>query len=277
MKCAIKSVLVLSTLMAATAAMAQAKAPEPDSTLSYNVGVVSDYRFRSIRQTAGKLAVQGGVDFSHKSGFYLGAWASNVSWVKEVNGATQGAYEVDLYGGYKGEITPGLNYDLGVITYQYPGNNSGVANRSYPNAVAAGAYGNASTTEYYGALSYGVATLKYSRSAGRFLGNLNSSGSSYLDLSANFDLGNGFTLTPHLGHQRVPNQNNTNAMTGQIKTGNAADYTDYALTLAKDLGSGLSVSVTAMDTNAKKGGFYTDLKNKFIADSALVVGLKYTF
>ena len=254
MKCATKSVLVLSTLMAATAAMAQAKAPEPDSTLSYNVGVVSDYRFRGIRQTAGKPAVQGGVDFSHKSGFYLGAWASNVSWVKEVNGATQGAYEVDLYGGYKGEITLGLNYDLGVISYQYPGNNSGVANRSYPNAVAAGAYGNASTTEYYGALSYGVATLKYSRSAGRFLGNLNSSGSSYLDLSANFDLGS-----------------------GQVKTGNAADYTDYALTLAKDLGGGLSVSVTAMDTNAKKGGFYTDLKNRFIADSALVVGLKYTF
>jgi uncharacterized protein (TIGR02001 family) len=277
MKRATKSALVLSTLMAATAAMAQAKAPEPDYTLSYNVGVVSDYRFRGIRQTSGKPAVQGGVDFAHKSGFYLGAWGSNVKWVKEVNGATKGSYEVDLYGGYKGAMTPSLNYDLGIITYQYPGNNSGVANATYTNAVAAGAYGNASTTEYYGALTYGVATLKYSRSAGRFLGNLNSSGSSYLDLSANFDLGNGFTLTPHLGHQRVRNQNNTNAITGEVKTGNAANYTDYALTLAKDLGNGLTVSATAMDTNAKKGGFYTDLKNKFIADSAFVVGLKYTF
>ena len=277
MKLAAKSVLVLSTLMAATAALAQAKAPEPDYTLAYNVGVVSDYRFRGIRQTSGKPALQGGVDFSHKNGFYLGAWGSNVKWVKEVNGATKGSYEIDLYGGFKGEITPGLNFDVGAITYQYPGNNSGVANRSYPNAVAAGAYGNASTTELYGALTYSVVTLKYSRSAGRFLGNQNSSGSSYLELNASFDLGEGFTLSPHVGHQRIPNQNNTNAITGQVKTGNAANYTDYALTLAKDLGNGLTLSGTIMDTNAKKGGFYTDLKNKYIADSAFVVGLKYTF
>ncbi len=277
MKLAFKSVLALSTLVAATAAMAQAKAPEPDYTVSYNIGVVSDYRFRGITQTSEKPALQGGVDFAHKSGFYLGAWGSNVKWVKEVNGATKGSYEVDLYGGFKGPIANGFGFDVGVITYQYPGNNSGVANRTYTNAVAAGAYGNASTTEYYGALTYSVATLKYSRSAGRFLGNLNSSGSTYLDLSAAFDLGNGFTLTPHVGYQKIPNQNNTNAITGQVKTGDAANYTDYSLTLAKDLGNGLSVSIAATDTNAKKGGFYTDLKNRFIADSAVFVGLKYTF
>lgn len=277
MKLAFKSVLALSTMVAATAAMAQAKAPEPDYTVSYNIGVVSDYRFRGITQTSEKPALQGGVDFAHKSGFYLGAWGSNVKWVKEVNGATKGSYEVDLYGGFKGPIANGFGFDVGVITYQYPGNNSGVANRTYTNAVAAGAYGNASTTEYYGALTYSVATLKYSRSAGRFLGNLNSSGSTYLDLSAAFDLGNGFTLTPHVGYQKIPNQNNTNAITGQVKTGDAANYTDYSLTLAKDLGNGLSVSIAATDTNAKKGGFYTDLKNRFIADSAEFVGLKYTF
>lgn len=277
MKLAFKSVLALSTMVAATAAMAQAKAPEPDYTVSYNIGVVSDYRFRGITQTSEKPALQGGVDFAHKSGFYLGAWGSNVKWVKEVNGATKGSYEVDLYGGFKGPIANGFGFDVGVITYQYPGNNSGVANRTYTNAVAAGAYGNASTTEYYGALTYSVATLKYSRSAGRFLGNLNSSGSTYLDLSAAFDLGNGFTLTPHVGYQKIPNQNNTNAITGQVKTGDAANYTDYSLTPAKDLGNGLSVSIAATDTNAKKGGFYTDLKNRFIADSAEFVGLKYTF
>ena len=266
MKLNAKSALILSTLLASTAAMAQAKAPEPDYTLSYNVGAVSNYVFRGITQTAANPAIQGGVDFVHKSGFYLGAWASNVKWVKEVNGATKGSYEVDLYGGYKGEITPGLNYDLGFITYQYPGNNSGVANRSYLITVAAGAYGNASTTEYYGALTYGVATLKYSRSAGRFLGNLNSSGSSYLDLSANFDMGNGFTLTPHVGRQTIPNIVNY-----------AADYNDYSLTIAKDLGNGLVISAAATGTSATEGGFYTDLKGKFIAKNAVLVGLKYSF
>ncbi len=263
MKLAKKSVLVLSTLMAATAAMAQAKVPEPDYTLSYNVGVVSDYRFRGIAQTSGKPAIQGGVDFAHKSGFYLGAWGSNVTWVKDFNGASKGRYEVDLYGGYKAEILPGLSYDLGAIAYLYPGNDSGDAGTPGVLAFGNGVFSNANTTEIYGALTYKVATLKYSQSVGDFLGNANTSRSRYLDLSANFDLGNGFTLTPHVGRQTVKNLS-------------IANYTDYALTLAKDLGNGLVVSATATDTNGKES-FYTDSKGKFLAKRAFLVGLKYSF
>lgn len=257
MKLATKSVLVLSTLMAATAAMAQAAAPEPDYTLGYNIGVVSDYRVRGIAQTSYDPALQGGVDFAHKSGFYLGAWASNIRWIKEYGGATDGSYEVDLYGGYKGAISKDLTYDLGVITYQYPGNTLG-------NVAG---YANASTTEVYGALTYSVMTLKYNRSAGNFLGNVNSSGSQYFDLSANFDLGSGFTLTPHIGRQTIPNQTN-----------NAGDYTDYALTLAKDFGGGLVGTVAAVGTGGTANRtFYTDTKGKFLANDALVVGVKYSF
>lgn len=262
MKFASKSVLVLSTLMSATAAMAQAKAPEPDYTLSYNVGVVSDYRYRGISQTSFKPALQAGVDFAHKSGFYLGAFGSNVSWVKDLNGATKGNYEIDLYGGFKGEITKDIGFDVGVITYQYPGNNSGSA-----GTPGAGAFSNANTTEFYGALSYSVVNFKYSRSAGDFLGNRNSSGSQYFDLNANFDLGNGYTLTPHVGRQKIPGQNG------------AGDYTDYSLALAKDLGNGLVVSAAAIGTNTPKGAgtFYRDLKGKDLGKSTLVVGLKYNF
>ena len=39
-------------------------------------------------------AVQGGLDFTHTSGFYLGTWASNVKWVKDFNGATKGSVEL---------------------------------------------------------------------------------------------------------------------------------------------------------------------------------------
>lgn len=260
MKFAFQSVLVLSTLVSATAAVAQAKAPEPDYTLSYNIGVVSDYRYRGISQTTLKPALQAGVDFAHKSGFYLGAFGSNVSWVKDFNGATKGNYEIDLYGGFKGAITKDIGFDVGLITYQYPGNNSGAA-----GTPGAGAYSNANTTEYYGALSYSVVTFKYSRSAGDFLGNRNSSGSQYFDLTANFDLGNGYTLTPHVGRQKVPGQNG------------AADYTDYSLALAKDLGNGLVVSAAAIATSTQKPGFYTDSKGKDLGKSTVVVGLKYNF
>jgi uncharacterized protein (TIGR02001 family) len=117
-----KSILALATALVGTAAMAQTAAPE--SSLSFNVGVTSDYRFRSVAQTSFKPALQAGVDFSHASGAYVGAWASNVSWIRDYVGATDGTTEIDFYGGYKGEIAKDLTFDIGVITYQYPGNTS---------------------------------------------------------------------------------------------------------------------------------------------------------
>lgn len=253
------SAALLGALLCGNAAMAQTKAPEPAYTLAYNVAAYTDYRFRGIAQTNFNPALQGGVDFAHKSGFYLGAFASNVSWVKDFNGASKGNFEVDLYGGYKGEIVKDFGYDVGLVTYQYPGNNSGAA-----GTTGAGLYSNANTNEIYGALTYSFFTLKYSRSLGDFLGNLKSRGSQYLDLSANFDIGNGLTLTPHLGRQTVPNQ------------GGAADYTDYSLTIAKDFGNGLAVSAAAIGTNANKA-FYTDTGGRFLGKSTLVVGVKYSF
>jgi uncharacterized protein (TIGR02001 family) len=249
MKLTLKSTLVLGTLLAGTAAMAQTKAPEPDYTLSYNVGVTTDYRFRGISQTSFNPAVQAGVDFAHKSGFYLGAWGSNVNWIKDFAGATDGSLEIDLYGGYKGEISKDLTYDLGLITYQYPSNN---------------ALTNANTVEVYGALSYGIVTAKYSRSTSNFVANADSSGSAYFELAANFDLGNGYTLTPHVGHQTIPNQ---------LFDG---DYTDYALTLAKDFGNGVSATITAYKTTA--GDFFYKVGSfDNLGKNALAVGLKYSF
>lgn len=261
-----KTALAALSLIASAGAFAQAAAPTPDYTLAYNVGAVSDYRVRGIAQTANQPSLQGGVDFAHKSGVYLGIWgASNVKWIKDFNGASKGDYEVDLYGGYKGEIKPGLSYDVGLITYQYPGNDSGAA-----GTTGAGLFSNASTSEFYGAVTYSVVTLKYNQSMGDFLGNLNSNASRYWDLSANFDLGSGFTLTPHVGRQTIPNQNSAST------TGTAADYTDYALTLAKDFGNGLTGTAAYMSTDAKED-FYTDANGKFLGKSVFLVGVKYSF
>lgn len=250
MKLKSKSAFILTTLLVGTAAMAQTAAAEPDYTLSYNVGVTSDYRFRGISQTSTKPALQAGADFAHKSGFYLGVWGSNVKWIKEYAGATDGSLEIDLYGGYKGEISKDFSYDVGLITYQYPSNNAAT---------------NANTTEFYGAVTYAMVTAKYSRSAGNFVANPSSSGSAYFEIAANVDLGNGFTLTPHVGRQTIPNV-----------VGNAGNYTDYSLTLGKDFGNGISATVAAIGTNAEKS-FYTDTQGRFLGKDALVVGLKYSF
>ena len=235
--------------------------PEPDTSLTYNVGVTSDYRVRGIAQTSAKPAIQGGIDFTLKSGAYVGTAASNVKWVKQFNGATQGSYELDFYGGYRAQITDtNFSYDVGVITYRYPGNNSGVA-----GFFPAGTYSNASTVEAYGNLTYGIYTLKYNRSVGDFLGNLNSSGSQYFDFSAAVALPNAYTLTPHIGHQLIPNQ-----------AGNLGNYSDIALTLAKDFGNGFVATATALATDANKT-FYTDTRGKYLGNSTLAIGVKYSF
>ena len=75
-------------------------------------------------------------------------------------------------------------------------------------------------------------------------------------------MGNGFSLTPHVGYQKVKNVVN-------------ASYTDYSLTVGKDLGNGLSATGAIVGTDADKV-FYT-LKDKFNGKSGLVVGLKYAF
>ena len=237
-------------LLANTAAHSQSAAPAPDFTLAYNIGGTTDYRFRGISQSSFKPAVQGGIDFSHKSGAYAGVWASNVNWIKDYIGATDGSLEVDFFGGYKGELAKGLGFDLGVIAYVYPSNNTPT---------------NANTNEIYAALTYGPVTAKYSRSLGNFVANANSAGSQYLEVAASFDVGNGFSITPHLGRQTIPNQ-----------TASAGDYTDYALTVNKDLGNGLSASLTLLGTDAKDA-FYKVAPIDNLGKSGLLVGLKYSF
>lgn len=260
MKVTSKIALAALALTAGASAMAQ---------LSYNVGAVSDYRFRGIEQTSGGPSLQGGVDYAHASGAYVGVWAaSGIKWIKEFNGASKGEYEVDLYGGYKFTVK-GVALDVGAITYQYPGNDSGAA-----GTPGAGSFSKADTTEIYVGGTYSVVTLKYSQSMGDFLGNLNSNGSRYWDLSATFDLGSGMTLVPHVGIQTVPNQSLG------TKIGNAANYTDYALTLNKDFGKGLSGLLSVVGTDAKENEFYQATQNganRFLAKSGALVGVKYTF
>ncbi len=247
-----KPALFAAAFFACVASIAQTKAPEPDYTLAYNIGVISDYRYRGISQTRFRPTVQGGVDFTHKSGFYLGAWASGIQWIKDA-GATEGSVELDLYGGYKGEVFKDLTYDVGLLHYGYLGNTLAAV----PGAA------NADTDEIYGALTYGPFTVKYSRSLGNLFGFANSSASQYLDLSASFDLGGGWTITPHVGRQRVKSSGNFN-------------YSDYSLTLGKDFGNGVSASIAAVGSNADSR-IYVVPGGDFSGKSALVAGVKYSF
>ena len=235
----------LVSVLALTLAV-PAFADEAASPLSFNLGAISDYRYRGISQTRLKPALQGGVDYAAPGGFYVGAWASNIQWIKDAGGDAN--VEVDVYGGYKAEMAPGLTLDVGVLQYVYP------SNQLNPSA---------NTFELYGAATFGPVTAKYSHSTTNLFGFADSKNSGYLDVSANFDVGAGLTLTPHVGHQTV-------------KRNAAASYTDYSLTLAKDF-SGLVVSAAVVGTDASKTAYASPATAKFLGKTGLVVGLKKTF
>ena len=208
------------------------------------------------------------MDYANANGFYLGAWGSTIKWIKDaaqndgtnggaVGKAAKGPVELDLYGGYKFEAA-GIAYDVGYLRYQYVGN-------TYKDA-APSANVNANTDEVYGAATYGPVTLKYSQATSNLFGYSDSKGSSYWDLSATFDLGNGYSFVPHAGRQTIKNANS------------GYGYSDFALTLNKDLGDGLTASVAAIKTTANET-LYKGLSSTGYnaAKNAVVVGVKYAF
>ncbi len=244
------SLLALALSAAALPALADEAAPS--DPLSFNVGAVSEYRYRGISQSRLKPALQGGIDYAAPNGFYVGTWASTIKWIKDIPGGDANV-EVDLYGGYKTEVSPGLTLDVGGLYYLYPSN----------KLKDVAGFANANTFEIYGALTYGPVTAKYSHSTTNLFGNVDSKNSGYFDVTANFDLGNGLTLSPHVGHQTV-------------KHLSVASYTDYSLTLAKDF-SGLVLSAAVVGTDADKGFYASPANGKFLGKTTLVVGLKKTF
>jgi uncharacterized protein (TIGR02001 family) len=237
------------TLLAAAAfALIGAGAPAISyAQVAFNVGAVTDYRYRGISQSRVKPAIQGGIDYA-AGPFYVGAWASTIKWIDDFGGDSK--VEVDLYGGYKGSLTKDLAYDVGVLGYIYPSN---------------GLSPSANTTEIYGALTYGPATLKYSHSLTDTFANTDSKNSYYLDLSASFDLGGGLMLTPHIGYQKIK---------GPFS--DPGSYTDYALTVSKDF-SGIVVSGALVGTDADKSFYSSPVNGKELGKTTLVLGVKYNF
>lgn len=279
-----------------------AAAPASPHTFTGNVGVFSQYIFRGLTQTNRKPALQGGFDYSHASGFYLGLWGSNVSWFEETNvnniatpiklsqpggaggnfsanGSNSNSLEIDVYGGYKWSIGD-FGFDVGLLQYWYPG--------TYNNL--GGYFAKPDTLEGYGAVSWKWVTLKYSQATGDAFGVKNSKGSSYLDLSAAIPLGDsGFTLGLHAGHQKYKGTSPVWAFGfagGNAPTNSVLSYTDYKISLSKDW-MGLSWQAFYTRTNSKgrtTGGVpavsnvvWENVYGRNVGDSTLTLGVSKTF
>lgn len=115
--------IALASMGLAAPAMAQSEEEEESGpiTVSANVALTTDYRFRGVSLSAGDPAVQGGVDVAHESGFYVGTWASSID-----GGPAYGELEFDIYGGWSGEVSDGVTLDVGLLYYLYPAEELGL-------------------------------------------------------------------------------------------------------------------------------------------------------
>ena len=244
------AVVLLTGLSSISAFAEEAAAEAPEvSPITANVTVTNDYRYRGITQSNYQPAVQGGFDYAHESGFYIGNWNSSINWISNGNPGTSSPIEMDFYGGFKKElIGEGFASDFGVLQYYYP-------TKSFTSTYMS----NANTTELYAAqnFTYGPVTgfAKVSYAVTTLFGTPNSSGSMYPDLTVNYDTGFwGLSANGHIGYQYVAGQPNTTS--GYGTTPKNISYTDWKLGMTKDFGGGLSAQASYISTNANPN-FYT--------------------
>jgi uncharacterized protein (TIGR02001 family) len=233
---------VASALAAPTLANAQAAAaPASPHTISGNVSLVSDYRFRGITQTFEKPALQGGIDYSHASGLYLGNWNSNIS---EGAGFPQGNLEMDFYGGWKKSFGD-FGLDIGAIYYMYPGTDANTArgtNFTNPSDATKTHTGKIDNKEIYVGGSWKWLSAKWFHALGDYFSLPGTKGTNYLDLAANYDLGGGWGLVGHYGKLK---SKGWSVGTDATKM----DYSDWKIGVTKDIGGWL-FGASYIDTDA---------------------------
>ena len=277
--------LLLATAAAAafatSLAHAQAPAPTPEHTVTGNMTIATDYRFRGISQTFGEgfftpgPAIQGGIDYSHSSGFYLGNWNSNVSGNEFPNGSS---IEMDFYGGWK-HSWDDFGLDVGTIYYAYPGGtkftySGGSTNINNWEAYVGGSWKwfslkySYAFTDYFGLSQPVVTGLCNPTNSGctTLSPNGDTKGTQYLMGAFNYEIMPKLTLTATAGYTWVKHYNDLS-------------YFDYKVGLTYDL-AGWLLGANLIGTDADKNYWYATNgagKTREIGSFGLVLSVGKTF
>jgi uncharacterized protein (TIGR02001 family) len=197
-----------------------AQAEDEGFTVSGNVALTSDYRFRGISQSDESAAIQGGFDAEFGPGFYVGAWGSSVDF--DSNDGYDGSLELDYYGGWTMPIgDTDFSVDIGYIYYDYPGDNG--SDGDYQEVYLGGAWKGLSLQVNYSDDYYAGTDDFYYVSAG-----YSHSFSDHLSL----DL--------HVGYNKLEEN-------GGFLSSDEDNYTDYSVTLGYAI-AGVDLSVAYVGT-----------------------------
>jgi uncharacterized protein (TIGR02001 family) len=226
-----------------------------DHTISGNIGVVSEYILRgnTAAPENDNATIQGGLDYSHSSGFYIGYWGSTLGYslTKKVNGEYTGskAFEHDFYLGYNGSITEDFGYTVGAAYYYYYQSDADV-----------------DATETV----LGVNYKDFSFTANTLLNNVEwgNKGDTYFAANYSYELPQDFTLNTSLGAYYYQDKGQHEGTF--LDTKKSFAFRQFTLGLSHPLGdTGASVSMDYIIGGKLRDD--TSLKNK------VVFGLKYEF
>lgn len=212
---------------AVDAAAAEPAEPTSPHSLTFNLGLYSNYMFRGVALSDGP-ALQGGADYAHSSGFYAGTWFSNID--KNFTGHGDGfsggnKIEIDIYGGYAHTFENGFGINLMGNYYWYPDREksatyleTGVSDGRRQDSFEAsiGLSYEFLTYTYYNVLTnyYGAAT------SGTNNGKKNTKNADYHELKMTHKLPGDLSIMAKVGYQ------NTKNLTG--------DQGDYAIGISRD-------------------------------------------
>lgn len=227
---------LVATLCAITAASFSTKTLAGEATADVNV--TNNYIWRGLTQTTNEPAVQGCLEYTDESGFYVGTWASNVQYAAD----DVYSYEHDIYAGYSGQIND-FSYDIGYLYYNY----DSAAEFDFAEVYAMVGYQNFSASLFV------LANTEADEAPGQDFG---FGKATYVSLDYAVEILNGTELGLHVGNHQGDFAEAFNGLT--------ESYNDWAVSLAKN-GFKFAVTGTDMDSDEPAaGGAYDNDEIKFV-------------
>ena len=212
--------IALAWVLALAAPLASAQDDEASGGFGWNAALTSEYLYRGVSQSDDHPALQLDASYGFASGFYVGAWASNVDFGDSTDA------EIDTFIGWNGDLADGVNLDVQVNRYNYVNQPSDV-DYAYNELI-----GKLTFDERYGVtLGYTNDYLALGES------------STYLAVDGSWEVGKGIDFTAGAAYTR--------------NSGGLPGYADYSVGLNRDFGP-VNVALQYVGTNARAEELFGD-------------------
>jgi uncharacterized protein (TIGR02001 family) len=209
-----------------------------------NAAASNNYIWRGLTQSVNEAAVSGGIDYAMDSGFYVGTWASNVSY----GAGDNFSYEHDMYGGFAGEAGS-ISYDVGYLYYNY-------------DDVANFDFGELYVSIGFNAFTVGANLLANTEADEGLNQDFGFGKASYIYADYATDIRDGLELGLHIGYH--------DGDFNEAFNGVPDSYVDYNISLSK---GGFSFMISDTDLDAVPGDELLNDEMKFVVSYSVDIEL----